>query len=102
MATARAMAWILVGAACLAMADHAAAQEPNPPAPAPEGPATPSPLGPQTGAQTSSPNGAPVRITLQDALDRARKYSVTYQAAVTTAGIARQDRTQHAMRCCRA
>src|ERR1700737_321440 len=94
MATARAMAWILVGAACLAMADHAAAQEPNPPAPAPEAPATQSPMGAQTGAQTSSPNGAPVRITLQDALDRARKYSVTYQAAVTTAGIARQDRTQ--------
>jgi outer membrane protein len=37
---------------------------------------------------------APLRLTLQDALDRARKNSTQYQAAVTNAGLAREDRTQ--------
>jgi outer membrane protein TolC len=35
-----------------------------------------------------------VRLTLQDALDRARKNSTQFQAALTTAALARQDRTQ--------
>jgi outer membrane protein TolC len=35
-----------------------------------------------------------LRLTLQDALDRARKNSVQFQAAVTNAGLARQDRRQ--------
>jgi outer membrane protein TolC len=37
---------------------------------------------------------APLRLTLQDALDRARKNSTQYQTAVTNAGLAREDRTQ--------
>ncbi len=37
---------------------------------------------------------APLRLTLQDALDRARKNSVQFQAAVTNAGLARQDSRQ--------
>jgi len=37
---------------------------------------------------------APLRLTLQDALDRARKNSVQFQAALTNAGLARQDRRQ--------
>ena len=45
----------------------------------------------QTG--TASP-AAPLRLTLQDALDRARKNSTQFQAAVTTAGLAREDRHQ--------
>ena len=47
--------------------------------------------------QSAKPNAAPaapLRLTLQDALDRARKNSVQFQAAVTNAGIARQDSRQ--------
>ncbi len=39
-------------------------------------------------------DAAPLRLTLQDALDRARKNSVQFQAAVTNAGLARQDSRQ--------
>jgi len=35
-----------------------------------------------------------LQLTLQDALDRARKNSTPFQAALTTAALARQDRTQ--------
>lgn len=48
-------------------------------------------------AQSASPaatSTAPVKLTLQDALDRARKNSVQFQAAVTNAGLAREDRRQ--------
>jgi outer membrane protein TolC len=38
--------------------------------------------------------GAPVRLTLQDALNLARRNNTQYQAAVTNAGLAREDRTQ--------
>ena len=44
--------------------------------------------------QAPTPAAAPLRLTLQDALDRARKNSVQFQAAVTNAGLARQDRRQ--------
>jgi outer membrane protein len=37
---------------------------------------------------------APLRLSLQEALDRARKNSTQFQAALTTAGLARQDRRQ--------
>src|ERR1700674_4684143 len=54
--------------------------------------------GPVSSQQSASPANAaaaaPVRLTLQDALDRARKNSVQFQAAVTNAGIARQDSRQ--------
>jgi len=44
--------------------------------------------------QGTPPSGAPLRLTLQDALERARKNSTVFQAAVTDAGLAREDRTQ--------
>jgi outer membrane protein TolC len=44
-------------------------------------------------APTSS-LGNPVRLTLEDALQRARRNSVTYQAAVTDARIANEDKKQ--------
>jgi outer membrane protein TolC len=45
--------------------------------------------------QKSDPSPrAAIRLTLEDALQRARQNSVTYQAAVTEAGIARQDKKQ--------
>jgi outer membrane protein TolC len=47
----------------------------------------------QTAQATTTP-AVPLRLTLQDALDRARKNSVQFQAAVTNAGLARLDRRQ--------
>ena len=45
--------------------------------------------------QNAAPAPAnPVRLTLQDALDRARRNSVTYQGAVTDARIAHEDKKQ--------
>ncbi len=47
-------------------------------------------------AQTTAPapSAAPLTLTLQDALDRARKNDPTYRSAVTDFGIAREDRVQ--------
>jgi len=61
-----------------------AAQEPPPS----------EPVSAQQTAQPTNSSPAPLRITLQDALDRARKNSTQFQAALTTAALARQDRTQ--------
>lgn len=44
--------------------------------------------------QAPSTPGAPLRLTLQDALDRARRNSVSYQAALTDAGLAHEDGNQ--------
>jgi outer membrane protein TolC len=47
------------------------------------------------GQQNPAPAPAgPVQLTLQDALDRARRNSVTYQSAVTEARIAHEDKKQ--------
>jgi outer membrane protein TolC len=43
---------------------------------------------------TSGTPGAPLRVTLADALDRARQNSVVYQAALTDARIAHEDKKQ--------
>jgi outer membrane protein TolC len=40
------------------------------------------------------PTANPIRLTLSDALERARRNSVTYQAAVTDAGITHEDKKQ--------
>lgn len=71
----------------------AASQQPDNPVPK----QTESLSGPnaQSGQQTStSPASSPIRLTLEDALDRARKNSVPFQAAQTDAALARQDRYQ--------
>lgn len=76
----------LAGAAVLllgtgiAVAQDAAAPASTPPAKEPQ--------------QAGSTAAALVRLTLQDALARAKKNSVQFQAAVTDSGIARQDRYQ--------
>ena len=44
--------------------------------------------------RTSMAPGAPLRLTLADALDRARQNSVVYQAALTDARIAHEDKKQ--------
>jgi len=48
----------------------------------------------QSAKPANAADAAPLRLTLQDALDRARKNSVQFQAAVTNAGLARQDSRQ--------
>lgn len=46
----------------------------------------------QQGSQ--SPSAPPIHLTLQDALERARKNSTVFQASVTDAAIAKQDKYQ--------
>jgi outer membrane protein TolC len=65
-----------------------AAQEPSPEA------ASQQPASQQQTAQPANSSAAPLRLTLQDALERARKNGTQLQAALTTAALARQDRTQ--------
>jgi len=72
-----------VAAALLCVAASAKAQDA---APSADAPAKQSP--------PAAPAGAPVRLTLQDALTLARKNSVQFQSAVTDSAIARQDRFQ--------
>jgi len=76
-----------VAALFLSFAGIAAAQELPAPATAPPTGAA------QPGAPAVSP---PVRLTLEDALARARKNSTQFQSAQTDAAIARQDRFQAA------
>src|SRR5262249_19430769 len=48
-------------------------------------------------AQTAQPNAAAattIRIDLQDALERARKNSTVFNAAVTDAAVSKEDKTQ--------
>lgn len=74
-----------VGACVLAAAAPATAQQLNAPAPKPEAAAAQSAGG--IPAQ-------PLRLTLQDAIERARRYSVDFQAAQTSAALAREDHVQ--------
>ncbi len=66
-----------------------AGQQPDTPAP----PISASGEAKQQAAPTS-PATSPLRLTLQDALDRARKNSTPFQSALTDAALARQDRFQ--------
>ncbi len=75
----------LAAAAFLLSPKASLAQDPAPPAQAPPT---------ETAKQQGPAPAAPIRLTLQDALDRARKNSTQYQAALTSAGLAREDRTQ--------
>jgi outer membrane protein TolC len=59
----------------------------------PPAPKISSHLDSQEGALAATAT-APVSLTLQDALDRARKNSTQFQAAVTAAGLAREDKKQ--------
>src|SRR5262245_25344589 len=43
---------------------------------------------------TAPAASAPLRLTLADALERARKNNPAFQAALTAAGLAREDRRQ--------
>jgi outer membrane protein len=75
----------LAGVAFLLSPRGCLAQDSAPPAQTPPA---------ETANQQGTAQGAPIRLTLQDALNLARKNNTQYQAAVTTAGLAREDRTQ--------
>ena len=80
-----AVSWPIAAAVCLCGAGMSVAQE------------TPSPATAATKknpAQTASAGAPGLKLTLQDALERARKNSVSLQAALTDSAIAHQDRFQ--------
>jgi len=81
---------LVAAAALVAPAAVHAAQQPNSPAPRPEAISHES----HASSQAVPAPGAPVRLTLQDALNLAHKNDPTYHAAVTEVGIAREDRAQ--------
>ena len=80
---------LLLGGLALT-AEVCAAQQPDAPAPQPEA------VGKQKqAASVSAPApGAPMRLTLQDALSLARKNEPSYQSVVTAAGVAGETRAQ--------
>jgi len=83
--------FVLVGGAALAAPTAVyAGQQPNSPVPQPEAVSHE----PHATSRTSPASGAPVRLTLQDAVKLARKNDPTYRGAVTEAGLAREDRAQ--------
>ena len=55
---------------------------------------SPAPQSASQAASPNSPSNSPLRLSLQDALDRARKNSVPFQSAVTNSGLARENRKQ--------
>src|ERR1700758_3000468 len=62
--------------------------------PAPKLTTSSAPNGQAEQASATAPANALLRLTLQDALERARKNSTQFQAAQTDAAIARQDKFQ--------
>jgi outer membrane protein len=82
------MTGLLLGSAALAA--DVCGQQPDAPAPQPEAVAKQK----QAAAPTATAPGAPVRLTLQDALALARKNEPTYNSAVTAAGVAGESRAQ--------
>jgi outer membrane protein TolC len=80
---------LLLGSVTLT-AKVCAGQQPDAPAPQPQAMAKQS----QTALPSSPAPGAPLRLTLQDALALARKNEPTYRAAVTAAGVAGETRAQ--------
>ena len=87
----RALWLVVAGAACLLVAERGAGQEASGSAAPAQEPAPAQPVAAQAGTAAT---GALLRLTLQDALDRARKNSTQFQAAVTNAGLAREDKRQ--------
>jgi outer membrane protein TolC len=65
-------------------------QQPDAPAPQPQAPAKQT----QAASPSTPTPGAPLRLTLQDALALARKNEPTYNSVVTAAGVAGETRAQ--------
>jgi outer membrane protein TolC len=84
--------WLIVaGVACLLVAGRSAGQDASGSGVPPQEQA---PAQQTTAPASATATGTPLRLTLQDALDRARKNSTQFQAAVTNAGLAHEDRKQ--------
>lgn len=82
-----AVSWPIAAALCLGGAGISAAQDAaNPAAATPE----------KNPVQATSTGEPALKLTLEDALERARKNSVQFQAALTDSAIAQQDRYQAA------
>src|SRR5215472_10389115 len=82
-----AVSWPIAAALCLSGAGISAAQDTaNPAAATPE----------RNPVQATSTGEPALKLTLEDALERARKNSVPFQAALTDSAIAQQDRYQAA------
>jgi outer membrane protein TolC len=79
---------VIAGAALAAGA--CAAQQPDAPAPQPQAASKQQ----QAAAPTSPAPGAPLRLTLQEAIALARKNEPTYNSAATAAGVAGETRAQ--------
>ena len=88
--------WRLVSVACslAACSSPAFGQQPDNPAPKLTSSCAANVQGEQQQQPAKPPATAPLRLTLQDALDRARKNSTQFQAAQTEAALARQDKFQ--------
>jgi outer membrane protein TolC len=80
---------LLLGSVALT-AEVCAAQQPDAPAPQPEAVAKQK----QAASASAPAPGAPLRLTLQDALALARKNEPIYQSVVTAAGVAGETRAQ--------
>lgn len=80
---------VLAAIFCGAPAIAQAGQQPDTPTPQASASSEAKPQEPPASSGTS-----PLRLTLQDALERARKNSTQFQAALTDAELARQDRYQ--------
>ena len=77
--------WILVAAICLSCAESASTQEAV---------TSPGSLPSKEAQQGIAKTSPPLRLTLQDALARARKNNPQFQAALTDSALAREDKTQ--------
>jgi outer membrane protein TolC len=75
----------MTAAVILVCAQGSFAQDTAPPAQTPPA---------ETAKQEGTTAATSIRLTLEDALNLARKNNTKYQAAVTNAGLAREDRTQ--------
>ncbi len=82
--------WLIVAGTLAVPAALCAAQQPDAPAPQPQVVSH----DPHPSPRTCPAPGTPLRLTLRDALNLARKNDPTYHAALTEAGMAREDRAQ--------
>jgi len=81
-----AVSWPIAAVLCLCGPEIRAQGTTNPAATVPTSASNPT--------QASSPGAPPLKLTLQEVLERARKNSVPFQAALTDSAISRQDRFQ--------
>src|SRR5437763_17198826 len=82
-----AVSWPIAAVLCLGGPEISAAQGTT-------NPAATMPTAAGNPAQSSSPGAPPLKLTLQDALERARPNSGPFRAALTDSALAPQDRFQ--------